>query len=141
VRPSRIWSAGWPPLAPGDTSDTADTLRNALARAQEAAERLAGAWDTAAGAIADFAQPFLHGTVFTHSRSGTVERVLVALAQQPGKLVGALVTESRPGGEGVATARALAAAGLHVTLVADAAVGLMASEATCVVLGADSIRS
>lgn len=138
---ARIWSAGWPPLAPGDMSDTADTLRDALARAQEAAERLAGAWDSAAGAIADFAQPFLHGTVFTHSRSGTVERVLATLAQEPDRLARALVTESRPGGEGVATARALAAAGLRVTLVADAAVGLMASEATCVVLGADSIRA
>lgn len=138
---ARVWWAGWPRLGPAERRDTLDTTRVALARAREAADRLAGAWETAAGAITEQARPLLRGSVFTHSRSGTVERVLLRLAEEPGRLTGILVTESRPGGEGVATARALAAAGLPVTLVADTAVGLMASDATCVALGADSIRA
>jgi translation initiation factor 2B subunit (eIF-2B alpha/beta/delta family) len=139
---ARICAAGWPagaavhPLTP----DGALPAREALARLRVAAQQLATAWDEAASAIFGHARPLLHGTVLTHSRSGTVERVLTLLAASPAVLAGAIVTESRPGGEGVATARALAAAGLPVTLVADAAAGLVAGQASCVVLGADSVR-
>ena len=138
---AHICAAGWPPhaaarVAPEDPAAT----REALARVRAAAEQLAAAWDTSAHAIATHARPLLRGVVFTHSRSGTVERVLVELAGAPSELKGVIVTQSHPGDEGVATARALAGAGLPVTLVADAAVGLMVGEAGCVALGADSVR-
>ena len=116
--------------------------RTALAAIRDEAERRAAAWDAAAEAIAAQGRALLVGTVLTHSRSGTVEEVMRRLAADPvGQVAGVIVTESRPGGEGVATARALAAAGLAVTLVAEAAVGLMAAEASCVALGADSLRA
>jgi translation initiation factor 2B subunit (eIF-2B alpha/beta/delta family) len=51
------------------------------------------------------------------------------------------LTESRPGGEGIALARALAPAGWRITLIADAAVGTFVREAAAVVVGADSIRA
>lgn len=120
----------------------AEDERAALAVMLAEAERLATAWDAATATIAEHARPLLTGTVLTHSRSGTVEGVLTRLAADADhQLAGAIVTESRPGGEGVATARALAAAGLAVTLVADAAMGLAAAQAGCVVLGADSLRA
>ncbi len=82
------------------------------------------------------------GTLYTHSRSGTVERVLVRLAAeratagQPAEIV---VSASYPGFEGRAAATALAEAGWSVTLVADAACGIFVSETAAVVCGADSV--
>jgi ribose 1,5-bisphosphate isomerase len=137
---AHAWAAGWPSGA-HPRPETADASLNALSRVRAEAARLAAAWDEASQAIAGHARTLLHGTVFTHSRSGTVERVLTTLAAEPGRLARVVVTESRPGGEGVATARALAAAGLPVTLVADAALGLEMDQVTSVVLGADSLRA
>lgn len=138
---ARVCAAGWPPGTRPPAPDDAISARAALARVRAEAQRLAAAWDAAAGAIATHARPLLRGVVLTHSRSGTVERVLTLLATPPTAITGAFVTESRPGGEGVATARALASTGIPVTLVADAAVGLIAGQAGCVVVGADSVRS
>jgi translation initiation factor 2B subunit (eIF-2B alpha/beta/delta family) len=74
------------------------------------------------------------------SRSGTVEDVLRDLGQR--RIIRrVIIGASVPGGEGVAMGRALAQSGLEVTLVADTACGLFISEATCVVLGADSVRA
>jgi ribose 1,5-bisphosphate isomerase len=138
---ARTWAAGWPAGSPAAEASDAEATRRALERIRAEAGRMVAAWDRAAGAIAEQARPLLRGTLFTHSRSGTVEQVLLSLAgQQRGEVRGVIVTESRPGGEGLATARALAAAGVRVTLVADAAVGLMVADAECVVLGADSVR-
>lgn len=137
---ARIYAAGWPPDPDYLDPDSTAPAPAALARMRVAAQQLVTAWDEAANIILGHARPLLRGTVLTHSRSGTVERVLTLLAAAPSALDGVIVTESRPGGEGVAAARALVAAGLPVTLVADAAVGLVAGQATCVVLGADSVR-
>jgi translation initiation factor eIF-2B subunit delta len=139
---AHICAAGWPPhrAASAAHEDPAAT-RAALARVQAAAEQMAAAWDTSVHAIAAHARPLLRGVVFTHSRSGTVEQALTELTGVPSELRGVIVTQSHPGDEGVATARALASAGLPVTLVADAAVGLMVGEAKCVALGADSVRA
>lgn len=86
------------------------------------------------------AEKLVAGDVYTMSRSATVEHVLRELGRR--LVIGrVLVAESRPGLEGVALGRALAEDGLAVTLVADAASGVLIGEAICVLLGADSLRA
>jgi methylthioribose-1-phosphate isomerase len=126
---ARVWNAG--------QTSTASASRNALLA--EAA-RLATEDEQAQRALLAHAEKLLRGTVYTLSRSGTVERVLRELGQ--GHIIErVIVAESRPGAEGVALGQALARAGLSVILVADAACGDFIGEATCVALGADSLRA
>lgn len=126
---AHIWSAG----AGMSHADRQRAIR-------EAAARLATADEPIRRAIAAQAEKLVTGDVYTISRSGTVADLLRDLGQR-GRIGRVLVAESRPGGEGVALARALAANGLRVTLVADAAAGVFVAEATCVLLGADSLRA
>ena len=129
---ARVWNAGQT-----STPSTPSASRNALLA--EAA-RLATEDDQGQRALLAHAKKLLRGTVYTLSRSGTVERVLRELGQ--GHIIErVIVAESRPGGEGVALGQALARAGLSVTLVADAAYGDFIGEATGVALGADSLRA
>ncbi|MGM0590674.1 MAG: NUDIX domain-containing protein [Halobacteriota archaeon] len=88
---------------------------------------------TADELAAEHAVAFLDGTVLTLSRSGTV---LDALKKSQSPVV---VTESRPGGEGVDTAGDLVVAGLDVTLTTDAAVSTAVIDADVVLVGADAI--
>ena len=126
---ARVWNAG--------QSSASSASRNALLAE---AERLANEDEQAQRAMQSHAEKLLSGTVYTLSRSGTAERVLRELGQ--GHIIErVIVAESRPGGEGVALGQALARAGLLVTLVADAAYGAFIGEATCVALGADSLRA
>jgi translation initiation factor 2B subunit (eIF-2B alpha/beta/delta family) len=75
--------------------------------------------------------------VATYSRSGTVlAAVEAALARGP---LTVLVSEARPGGEGLPTARALAEAGADVRLNSDANLLARAGEADLVLVGADAI--
>jgi translation initiation factor 2B subunit (eIF-2B alpha/beta/delta family) len=115
------------------------------------AQRLSADWDSAADSIYRHARSLLGPVVYTLSRSGTVEAVLARLARATStaaahadrehrQLRRVLVSESRPGGEGLAAAVALARAGLAVTLVPDAACGVFIGEASAVALGADSVR-
>jgi len=73
-------------------------------------------------------------TVFTLSRSGTVLAALRAAG--PDRVV---VAESRPGGEGVAVAEALAAEGFDVTLTGDANVPATVTDCDAVLAGADAV--
>ncbi len=93
----------------------------------------------ARGAVKDAAG----GAIYTLSRSGSVERILTVLAhERPSDApLQVLVGESRPGAEGVALSKALAAAGAQVTLIGDAACAAMIDEAALVMVGADSIRA
>ncbi len=111
-------------------------VRRALIRALDAAEEALAGWATASEQIASYAQPFLKGTLLTHSLSGTVQAALLACKDQIERVY---VTESRPALEGRATAQALAAAGMQVTLLTDAEAGLFIPECVAVVVGADSI--
>jgi translation initiation factor 2B subunit (eIF-2B alpha/beta/delta family) len=138
---ARICAAGWPSGATGPEPQDPTAARAAVAHVRAESERVLAAWDTAAHAIAGYARPLLRGVVFTLSRSGTVEQALTTLAGAASALTGVIVAESRPGSEGVVLARALAAAGLPVTLVADAAIGATIADADCVALGADSVRA
>jgi ribose 1,5-bisphosphate isomerase len=129
---ARIWAAAC-------VSGAAPDAR--LRAAHEAAQELLRIWDDAPTRIAVATSSLLSGTLFTHSRSGTVEAMLhtlVAERKQTAREV--LVTESRPGGEGIVLARALTQAGWRVTLLADAASGHFMRQAEAVVLGADSVR-
>lgn len=104
------------------------------------AERLASPDGEERQALTAHAEKLLAGSVYTVSRSGTVEDILLALGRR-GAVTKLFVAESRPGGEGVAHAQALATGGLSVTLVADAACGVFMAEVHCVALGADSLRA
>jgi translation initiation factor 2B subunit (eIF-2B alpha/beta/delta family) len=132
---AQVWYAavsGEPPV----------TARDALVRLRREAQRILDGEEAWAVAIRTALRPLLVGPVFTLSRSGTVERALTELVGElPVAAREVCVSESRPGGEGVATARALAAAGWHVTLVADAAVGFFMSHARVMLFGADSVRA
>ncbi len=129
---TRVWAAA---ISAAEPQAALERLRN------EATSILDGeqAW---ARAIHNALRPLLTGPVFTFSRSGTVERALLdVLAELPKAARGIFICESRPGSEGIAAARALAAAGWRVTLLADAAMGAFVSRAALVLVGADSIRS
>lgn len=135
---ARIWTAGSTQAG----SETQPEVVERLQRIHSEAQRLIAAWETAPERIAAAAGPLLGPEVYTLSRSGTVEAVLARLALGGEHHVRrVIVAESRPGGEGVAAARALAEAGLTVTLVPDAAVGTFVGEVSAVVLGADSVRA
>jgi translation initiation factor 2B subunit (eIF-2B alpha/beta/delta family) len=74
----------------------------------------------------------------TLSSSEAVWRALLA-ARRRGRLAQVVVAESRPGMEGVAVARRLAAAGLAVTYVVDALAPALVAEVDAVVVGADAV--
>jgi translation initiation factor 2B subunit (eIF-2B alpha/beta/delta family) len=131
---ARIWDAGQSAAAPSTAPLTA---RQAW---REMAARLARQDAKMQHSLLAHAENAVAGVVYTISRSGTVEDVLRELGQRH-SIERVLVAESRPGGEGVALGRTLAQGGLAVTLVADAACGIFIGEATCVVLGADSLRA
>lgn len=118
------------------TQPAASAARAALEAARQSAEALLSEWATSAHQIAEQARPALHGTILTHSLSGTVQSVLLACHDQ---LERVYVTEGRPRCEGRATAQTLAEAGIPVTLLTDAEAGLFISECAAVVVGADSV--
>ena len=76
--------------------------------------------------------------IATLSRSDGVEKAIQTLAARGGR-PRVILGESRPGLEGRLAAAALAAAGIEVWLVADAALGLLVSQASAVWLGADAV--
>ncbi|HEX5159524.1 MAG TPA: hypothetical protein VFW17_20105 [Ktedonobacterales bacterium] len=127
---ARIWDAG----------RSAATPTEARTQLRDMAERLAAQDEQTQLALRTYAEKMLLGNVYTMSRSGAVEDVLRDLGQR--RIIGrVIIGASVPGGEGVTMGRALAQSGLDVTLVADTACGLFIGEASCVVLGADSLRA
>jgi ribose 1,5-bisphosphate isomerase len=72
--------------------------------------------------------------VMTFSYSSTVERILLDLG-----ISEAVLTESRPKYEGRELAKALASAGLHVTLGVDSAICKLMRNVDAVIVGADSV--
>ncbi len=80
----------------------------------------------------------LRGTVATVSAGETVRATLLA-AHAAGRVARVLIAESRPLREGVGLARALAAAGLDVAVVADAALPGLVDAQTTGLVGADRL--
>jgi translation initiation factor 2B subunit (eIF-2B alpha/beta/delta family) len=78
--------------------------------------------------------------VLTHSYSTTVIKTL-SLAHEKGKIKQVFVTESRPGGEGLHTARVLSERGLKTTLITDSAVSFFLDKVSLVVVGAEAITA
>lgn len=74
--------------------------------------------------------------VMTHSVSSTVLACLGALAE---KHVKAIITESRPGGEGRRVAARLAEMTVSADYITDAQMGLFAGRADAVLIGADTV--
>lgn len=126
---ARVWSAG-------DAVSLSARHEAMLAMAG----RLAVQDDQLQRTLLANAENLLAGDVYTMSRSGTVEDILHELGRRQ-SIRRVIIAESRPGGEGVALGRALADGGLPVMLVADAACGVFIGAATCVTLGADSVRA
>jgi translation initiation factor 2B subunit (eIF-2B alpha/beta/delta family) len=102
------------------------------------ARRLAAEMRAAAERAAEHAAAALERSrrVLTHSASSVCRQALLRW-WQPGREV--VVTESRPGREGVSLARELASAGVRVTLISDAQIGLFVPRCDAVLVGADAI--
>ncbi len=82
--------------------------------------------------------------VLTHSRSATIMRVFELFPELFPKLfpkynLNVYVTESRPGAEGIETARALLNLGYRVTLIPDMAAATFMTEVELVLVGADTV--
>lgn len=117
-----------------------DVLRSYEAEGAKGFDRLAYARDDRARRLAhrgaDLVEP--GDQVATYSRSGTVLSALLAAAKQ-GVRFGVLVSEARPGLEGLTVASDLADAGVPVTLTTDAGLGDIVRDADRLLVGADSI--
>ncbi len=124
INTAAVFAAGLPPQ---------DELL--LRESRGSAAALAAYWRDAPQALARHHAGRFHGTaVLTHSLSSDVLRTLVVA--RPRRVV---VAEARTGGEGRVTARRLAAAGIEVTLVPDAALGAGMHAADLALIGADSV--
>jgi len=78
------------------------------------------------------------GRVLTHSSSSLVAEAILG-AHAVGRRIEVFCTESRPGFEGRALAARLAAAGVLVTLVVDAAAPALLSQCDLLLMGADTV--
>lgn len=119
-------------LARADGASVADVHRLVRSAAEEAARMS----EEASNAAAAQARRYLSGTMITHSYSSSI---LAALIGARDRIEHVVVTESRPLYEGRATARELAAAGIPVSLITDAQMGVFMQEARVAVVGADSV--
>jgi translation initiation factor 2B subunit (eIF-2B alpha/beta/delta family) len=106
---------------------------NAAAGVAEAIEVI----ETAADGLTATARGVVpHDTIITLTYSSAVVEVLSRL--RPRRVI---ISESRPRYEGLQTARALAKAGLALTLITEAQMGLFVRESEAVVVGADSVQA
>src|SRR5207247_8630284 len=104
---------------------------------------MGGCWRGRAGAVARAARRLAarlprRATCLTLSSSAVVYRALLA-ARRRGRLARVVVAESRPGCEGVAVARRLAARGVPVSVIVDALAPAAVADVDVVVLGADAV--
>lgn len=79
--------------------------------------------------------------VFVFSLSGTVMAVMEEAAKASCSLPHVVITEAKPGCEGVEAARLMAEMGYNVTLMADAAMVLAVRDCDYALVGADSVSS
>lgn len=100
-------------------------------------------WASVTSGMVEWVRALNPNTVYTLSRSGSVETILTTLARErdPEEPLHVFVSQSIPGGEGVDLASALAHAGAQVALAPDGACASLMSGVDCVLIGADSVRS
>ncbi|HLC51279.1 MAG TPA: S-methyl-5-thioribose-1-phosphate isomerase [archaeon] len=77
--------------------------------------------------------------IMTHCHSGEALSV-IERAWKSGKKISVIATETSPREQGIITAKELAAAGIPVTLITDAAEGFFMPEVDMVILGSDGMR-
>jgi translation initiation factor 2B subunit (eIF-2B alpha/beta/delta family) len=75
------------------------------------------------------------GTIFTYSYSSTVKQAILGLGAE-----NVIVTESRPGNEGITLAKELAEEGVNVLTGVDGMVHMYMKAADVVLVGADSVQ-
>lgn len=129
---ARALAAAQPSMAA--VANTAAEFASGIGSPLETALRLARYWNEAPPALAARHATRFTGVVMTHSWSSDVMRTLETA--RPALVV---ISEARPGSEGVAAGERLRAAGIAVRLVADAAAGHFVRGVDCVVLGADTV--
>jgi ribose 1,5-bisphosphate isomerase len=79
-------------------------------------------------------------TIITHCHSSTVVGILTR-AQKMGKGISVVTCETRPRYQGRVTAKELAAARIHTTLIVDGAMNLFMKKSDLCIVGADAITS
>ena len=128
-------------LAQGEVA-RAQTVRAGARAVQRAMERYVRRQVTAVERAARRLPGVLPGraVVLTLSSSEVVYRALLA-ARRRGRLARVVVAESRPGREGEALARRLAARGVPVTVIVDALAPTVVGEVDAVVVGADAVTA
>lgn len=121
-------------------SRSAGTALEVLSSAEDAARKLAESAAVKARSAALHAASLIQdgSSVLTHSRSSTVVEAFIE-ARRTGRDFSVIATESRPMFEGRALAKTLSAAGIQVTLIADAAASLVMDRTDFVLVGADKI--
>jgi translation initiation factor 2B subunit (eIF-2B alpha/beta/delta family) len=122
-----------------EENESPHELRQAVAQAAEAFKRQLRqhALRVAEGSLGLIGE---RCTVATISFSSTVQHALIH-AQRAGRRVEVICAESRPGGEGRATAEVLANCGMPVTLLRDADAIDAIGQADLVLVGADMLTS
>jgi translation initiation factor 2B subunit (eIF-2B alpha/beta/delta family) len=93
-------------------------------------------YDQAISRITGFAQPYLQGTIMTHSLSGTVLEVLKACIPPIERVI---ILEGRPLYEGRTVARSLSAQSVKLTLITDSQADIFLPTCQAILVGADSI--
>lgn len=101
-----------------------------------AAEQLLREYDQSIEHITTFARPLLHGTILTHSLSGTVLEVMNNCMPAVEHII---VLEGRPLYEGRAAAEAWSRQAVALTVITDAQADIFLPTCQAVVVGADSI--
>jgi len=81
-----------------------------------------------------------NSVVLTHSYSNSVIKTLEK-ANRLGKIKEVYITESRPGGEGIYTAKLISSLGIKTNLIVDSAVNYFMSNIDFVLLGAEAITA
>ncbi len=104
--------------------------------AARAAEQLLREYDQSVAHITTFARPLLHGTILTHSLSGTVLEVVNGCMPAVDHII---VLEGRPLYEGRTAAETWSRQSVALTLITDAQADIFLSDCQAVVVGADSI--
>ena len=121
----------------GARGETVDELRAGVI---SAAETFISNSESAIAKIAELcAEEIKDGfTIITHCNS-TVVVMSIKLAHDQGKNIVVYATETRPWHQGFITARALADAGVNITLIVDSAVRHFMPQVNLVIIGADTI--
>lgn len=129
-------------------AETAKTHHEALSRIRSATRRYLRSEKTLATRAVRRALPLIPAgaTVLTHSASSLVEAALIRAGRpkrgkQARSGIRAICTESRPAGEGRQLALRLASAGVHTTLIIDAAAGEVLDDADLLLVGADTVTA